>query len=77
MPFDTRAAKLLQPGKYMLIADCPGLRLAACGKRHAQDLDVQVPGRANQANEAGCHRTLARHAGQRGHGAVARPARAT
>ena len=33
MPFDTRAAKLLQPGEYMLITDCPGLRLVASATR--------------------------------------------
>lgn len=33
MPFDARAAKLLSAGKYMLIDECPGLRLVATAAR--------------------------------------------
>ncbi|PIQ55765.1 MAG: alpha/beta hydrolase, partial [Comamonadaceae bacterium CG12_big_fil_rev_8_21_14_0_65_59_15] len=35
MAFDARAAKLLQPGEYLLIGDCPGLRLTASEERRS------------------------------------------
>lgn len=35
MPFDARAAKLLQPGRHLTIAECPGLRLEASATRRS------------------------------------------
>jgi integrase len=35
MPFDARAAKLLQPGQHFTISECPGLRLEATASKRA------------------------------------------
>ncbi|AOZ05939.1 tyrosine-type recombinase/integrase [Cupriavidus malaysiensis] len=35
MQFDARAAKLLQPGEHLVIADCPGLRLEVSATRRS------------------------------------------
>ena len=35
MPFDARAAKLLQPGEHLTLPEHPGLRLAATASRRS------------------------------------------